>query len=202
MYKVFLNKKLILIQDSLEKNIDNSGFKILEKPSMADVQHVLNSLANSDLRGMIILGAVEEYWDRFKRLFTWIEAAGGLVLNDADEKLLIFRLKTWDLPKGKIEEGERVDEAALREVEEETGLGDLEIIEQLPESYHIYEREGKTYLKVTYWYKMSCKDTSAPSPQIEEDIEMVRWLHDEEIKSLMPMMYPAIAELMEHAVYS
>jgi len=56
------------------------------------------------------------------------------------------------LPKGKIDKGETTSEAAVREVREETGLKNIEIIGQLPDTFHIYNQKGKWLLKKTYWF--------------------------------------------------
>jgi len=75
-----------------------------------------------------------------------------LVKNQKSEYLLIKRLGIWDLPKGKIDKGETTSEAAVREVREETGLKNIEIIGQLPDTFHIYNQKGKWLLKKTYWF--------------------------------------------------
>jgi 8-oxo-dGTP pyrophosphatase MutT (NUDIX family) len=51
-----------------------------------------------------------------------IKAGGGIVVNEQNEVLLIYRRGKWDLPKGKLDDGETIEECALREVKEETGL--------------------------------------------------------------------------------
>ncbi len=84
-------------------------------------------------------------WKSFKSLFHIVEAAGGLVANKEDKILFIHRLGKWDLPKGKLEKGEGVKEAAVREVEEETGITDLELLDFLQETYHIYTEKRKEY---------------------------------------------------------
>lgn len=111
-----------------------------------------------------------------------ITAAGGVVYeksNDDDPKvLIIFRRKVWDLPKGKVEEGETVKECAVREVAEEIGLTHHpEISFTLRDTYHEYERAGKFYGKTTHWFGMRLKSEPSDgfSPQMDEGIEKVRW---------------------------
>lgn len=112
-----------------------------------------------------------------------VTAAGGVVYQQKNKKnlpqvLLIFRRKVWDLPKGKVEEGETVKECAVREVAEEIGLPiQPKIMFDLTETYHEYDQAGKRFGKTTYWFGM--KLDSVPEegfePESEEGIEKVRW---------------------------
>ena len=116
-----------------------------------------------------------------------LKAAGGVVLrnNDGDEAteiLLIYRLGRWDLPKGKLEEGETIEECAAREVAEEVGLTTLPRIESLiTTTSHEYERDNLLYSKTTYWYAMHLThEQPAFIPQTEEGIERVEWCEMEQ----------------------
>lgn len=136
----------------------------------------------------------EEYKEvkRFiKKQFKIIEAAGGLVMK-GDRFLMIYRLKKWDLPKGKLEKDETKLEGAVREVEEECG------IKVFPESkvcttWHTYVSEGRRILKKTTWYLMECTDDSHISPQTEEDIEELRWMNEGEVNVALQNSYSSIA---------
>jgi ADP-ribose pyrophosphatase YjhB (NUDIX family) len=85
----------------------------------------------------------QEIWKEFSSMMKMIEAAGGIVINKDEEILFIYRLGKWDLPKGKLEPNEKLDEAALREVEEETGLKELVLENFVNTTFHIY-KERKT----------------------------------------------------------
>ncbi len=135
----------------------------------------------------------------FKRLctkLTSIHAGDGLVTNKMGDYLLIFRHGVWDLPKGKQEPNEDIRQAALREVEEECGVHDLEIKEHLCDTYHTYELNGKFMLKCTHWYKMeylgSCPDTK---PQTEESIERAIWVAQNDLPNYLSHTYPSIKEV-------
>lgn len=104
-----------------------------------------------------------------------VKAAGGLVYNSKMQILFIKRNHRWDLPKGRIEKGERVEDAAIREVEEETGVKDLVLGDFITKTYHLFKRNKKWKLKVTYWYKMHSDYEGELIPQEEEGIEKVRW---------------------------
>lgn len=114
--------------------------------------------------------------DDFFDLFKVVPAGGGVVHNDKGECLYIFRNGVWDLPKGKMEKGETMEETALREVQEETGLVNLKLISKLTETYHTYlNRKGKRCIKHSYWYFMETTDKELV-PQAEEGIEKVLWI--------------------------
>lgn len=114
-------------------------------------------------------------WADFAACFKWIEAAGGYVQNERGELLVFYRRGSWDLPKGKIDPGETPEAAAIREVQEETGLVQLELGPMLAHTYHTYEEKGQRVLKKTWWFRMYTTDTRL-TPQTEEDIEEIRWV--------------------------
>jgi len=108
---------------------------------------------------------------------TTIIAAGGIVMNPKQEILWIFRRGFWDLPKGKLDPGETIPQCALREVEEETGINDIQLNELITITYHEYfDKYLNTQVtKETHWYKMSIQDLQNGVPQTEEDIEKMEW---------------------------
>jgi 8-oxo-dGTP pyrophosphatase MutT (NUDIX family) len=125
------------------------------------------------------------------------KAGGGLVYNKAGDVLFIFRNGKWDLPKGGIEKGEEIEDTAIREVEEETGVTNLKITHKLQKTYHVFKRGGKYKLKVTHWYEMRTDFTGTPKPQANEGIEKVAWLGPEEIKEALKNSYENIKLLFE-----
>ena len=135
---------------------------------------------------------------RFKDAFKILEAAGGVV-KKGDELLFIYRLERWDLPKGKIEAGEDVETAAVREVEEECGV-EASITHKIIETWHTYtSRKGNEILKCTHWYAMNCMNDTALAPQTEEDIQEVKWLSKEEVEKVVYVnTYNSIKEVMSY----
>ena len=109
--------------------------------------------------------------------------------------LFIFRLGKWDLPKGKVEDGETLEQTAIREVEEECGIGKLKIKDKLITTYHTYHLKGKEILKASHWYAMTTDDTSKLKVQTEENITDARWVSREEIPTILKDAYPSIAEV-------
>lgn len=178
MYKVFVNEKKLLISKypaDIEKNLRFEGFATLEI--------AIDLLQNTSCPELNVYGEnVEEMWEDFTHMFRVIEAAGGIVQNKEGKTLFIRRLGKWDLPKGKIEKGESLEQAATREVQEETALSNLVIQEFVNSTFHIYtERNGEKILKITYWFKMDYLGTGHPVPQLEEGITEVSWKEEKEI---------------------
>ena len=136
----------------------------------------------------------EAEWARFMEDFRIIHAAGGIVSNEKDEVLMIFRYGCWDFPKGKVEEGEDWETAAMREVEEETGLQDITLQEPLPNTYHTYNLHDTTILKITHWYAMQAPEQSLV-PQTEEDISQAVWVAREEVAERLRNSYLSLREL-------
>ncbi|MBI1316610.1 NUDIX domain-containing protein [bacterium] len=126
-----------------------------------------------------------------------IEAAGGLVQNPSGDVLLIHRLGHWDLPKGKLEDGEHPEDAALREVEEECGLSGLQLIRALPKTWHTYIQDGHWRVKTTHWYHLFTADPRTPQPQESEGIDRVEWMAEAELLNHLPEAWPAIRALLE-----
>lgn len=147
-----------------------------------------------------VVGDVEKNWKRFAEQCTLIEAAGGVVLNGAGDWLFIHRLGRWDLPKGKLEKGERPKEAATREVSEECGIPEPEILTHLTDTYHVYTLKGKRILKRTYWYMMRSTEHAALAAQTEEGITDVRWVKPVQVAELARDSYGSIRMVIEHAM--
>lgn len=128
-----------------------------------------------------------------------IIAAGGLVQNEFDEVLLIFRRGVWDMPKGKLDEGESIAECAVREVEEETGLRDVELGEFINHTYHDYfdKWTKKEVLKETHWYAMRIYGNQTLVPQAEEDIEEILWVNKDDLTNYMNNMHKNIIQVIQ-----
>lgn len=142
----------------------------------------------------------QKSWEVFCSLYTIMEAAGGLVKNSKGKLLMIFRNGKWDLPKGKIEAGEAPDEAALREVSEECGIGQLKIIRPASVSYHTYPYKDKKVLKRTYWYLMSTSDEGEPVPQLEEGISKAAWKGRKGMETALRNSYRSINWLLNKSL--
>jgi 8-oxo-dGTP pyrophosphatase MutT (NUDIX family) len=137
-------------------------------------------------------------WERnFFSLFKTVEAAGGVVRNEKDELLFIFRFGKWDLPKGKFSgPGETPEQAALREVREETGLRKIRVSRDLSPTYHIYYEKGIRILKKTQWYEMTASSARPLKAQAEEGIEKIRWVPRDKLDRILDNTYASLKELI------
>lgn len=133
---------------------------------------------------------IEKVKEFVKNQYVVISAAGGIVRKE-QKILMIYRLKKWDLPKGKIEKGEAPEDGALREVEEECQVK-ARILNEVCHTWHTYTRNKKKYLKKTYWYAMDCVDDSRMKAQKEEAIEEVKWMNESEVKHVLYESYFSI----------
>ncbi|SIQ78894.1 ADP-ribose pyrophosphatase YjhB, NUDIX family [Chryseobacterium sp. RU37D] len=180
MYKVFVNEKKLLLSKQSENLEKTLGYE-----NVTTLEIALDLLENTSVRELNVFGEnIEEVWLEFQKLFRIIEAAGGLVNNSDDDILFIKRLGKWDLPKGKMEKGESREESAVREIEEETGLKDVELVQFINTTYHIYvERNGDKVLKCTHWFEMRFDGEDTSKPQIEEGITEVAWKNTAQIEN-------------------
>jgi 8-oxo-dGTP pyrophosphatase MutT (NUDIX family) len=128
-----------------------------------------------------------------------IIAAGGLVINDKRELLMMFRRGKWDLPKGKLDEGETIEACALREVQEETGVRNLELGNLVGITHHEYfdKHLNKNVIKETHWFSMQANGEEKLIPQTDEDIETIIWADEYELKECLKNTYKNIVEIIQ-----
>lgn len=207
MYKIYIKETLLILVDTkdLENTKKKMGDELVAKYS-GKRKYLLNFIdkAEKDSRCNCIIihsSDFKKLWKDFKSLFKIEKAAGGLVMNKDKDALLIFRRGFWDLPKGKIEKGEKKMVAAVREVEEETGATDLFVEGKLATTYHTYKYKiNKRVLKKTFWYLMHTK-TEELEPQAEEDIELAEWRNlDDFLNTKDLVVHENIRELISYYI--
>jgi ADP-ribose pyrophosphatase YjhB (NUDIX family) len=198
MVKVFANNKTICFTADLMDFPQKQDTVLVRIHSLDEITMLYNELVNKNQ-------FIEVYFYHeneklmlitFSSIFKVIEAAGGLVKNSKGEYLFIFRKGKWDLPKGKVDKGESINDAAIREVEEECGVSKLKITKELEPTYHTYHQDGQDILKKTYWFEMSCADDSALKPQAEEDITDARWLGKNDLARVHENTYPSVKDVI------
>jgi 8-oxo-dGTP pyrophosphatase MutT (NUDIX family) len=135
---------------------------------------------------------------KFCNEFVVIEAAGGLIKNKEGQYLFIYRHNKWDLPKGKLNKGEKTDAAAIRECQEECGIQQIELKDFLTNTYHIYFYKNNWAIKKTYWYLMESEEKNL-TPQLEESITEVAWKKTSEIPAMLSNTYQNIMDVLEKA---
>lgn len=194
MYKVFVNDKPIIFTTSLKSEEDYPVY--IYKNTI--IEELIYKLKVGKLNGVYIYSSnLVEDWLDFKVKFKVITAAGGLVLNENKKVLFIYRGNKWDLPKGRVEEGENLEEAAIREVEEECGIEKLIINRKLLVTYHLFMHQNKYRLKQTHWYLMFSSYEGSLTPQLEEGITKAQFKDEEETHKALQNTFANIIMVYE-----
>ena len=196
----YLSKKIIIQQKN--QSAQNQSIINLDGLKKEQILDEFVKFAHQDSTTLLTFETenLENGFERFRKAFKYIYAAGGLIEKE-NKFLFIFRLKRWDLPKGKLDMGEAPEEAAIRECEEECGITQLTITKTLEPTFHIYAHKGSYALKKTYWYSMSTKHEGILVPQLEENIEKVEWFTKSQIQEIvLTNSYPAILSVIQHII--
>lgn len=203
MYNIFFGNRRLTVCNKLEQPINDPSAVLYSPgcfPDLVDLPQLFLSTPN--INTLCVPSDNEE--TAFKQLFTklnHINAGGGLVTNSLGEFLLIFRYGRWDLPKGTQEPAEDIRSSALREVEEECGIGNLEIGSHICNTYHTFDRDGRFNLKCTHWYKMSYTGHDLKTtPQVSESIEQAIWVAPDKLANYLNNTYPSILEVFSEGL--
>ena len=129
--------------------------------------------------------------------YRFVKAAGGVVAAPDGDRLVILREDRYDLPKGMVEKGETLHQAAIREVKEETGLHNIAIDSLLMKTYHIYDKYGGWHLKQTSWFAMHTAEKENPTPQQEEGITRAEWVPAAECKRRLSLSFASLRFLSQ-----
>lgn len=200
MYKVFINDKRVLITKFFNKIFPEPNKKIISCQSKEELITEIENIETGKTKEETIIIQSENIdilIKDFHSLFRNIEAAGGVVKNDKNEILFIYRLNRWDLPKGKIEKNEKIKETAMREVMEETGLKAVIIRDKINTTYHSYIKNKERLLKKTYWFEMYAPGEQALTPQVKEKITEVKWFRKEDFEKAFNNTYMSIKDMLE-----
>jgi 8-oxo-dGTP pyrophosphatase MutT (NUDIX family) len=197
-YKVyFANRPVFFSQIAPGESPTSKGFEGIVSSGKHDVMLIENAISKGASHIDVLCEDVDASWQAFQAQFTFVQAAGGLVENDKGELLFIYRLDKWDLPKGKVEVGENLDEAAVREVEEECSITNLDLKEKMLSTWHTYVQNGEPMLKETVWYKMLYHGSETPKPQTIEGITDTRWIHPDHLKMVMDNTYASVMDVLK-----
>lgn len=196
-YKVFIGGSVLQLGNETESEAVFN--RKLTDPSLQEWSDIISELETNSEQ-ILVVGNTKLNWQNFFSHYKLIEAAGGLVSNTNGDWLFIHRNGMWDLPKGKLEAGESIEECAVREVAEECGIEEPIIIKPLQPTYHTYELKGKRILKKTYWYLMRSSDNSELIPQTEEGISEVKWVSTEKAMELAKASFGSIQEVINEGL--
>lgn len=176
MYKIFINEKPFVIASHATEVEELRPCEIIDYKG-DDLLPYIKKCESLHSKGIVLITPdIEAAFKQFADQHILIVAAGGVVFNEKEEILVIKRMGKWDLPKGKLDSGESIEQAALREVEEECGITGLAITKSLPTLYHTYKINNHRFLKQTYWFAMETQYNGKLVPQLEEQITEVKWM--------------------------
>jgi len=194
MYKVFVNDSPLILTNRLSETVNGNYFLM----NTGAIQEAIDALMKNKLEEAFIYHPNnEEILKKFTKKIPLVVAAGGIVTNKVGKVLFIYRNDKWDLPKGKLDKGETLEECAIREVMEETGVKDLFIENFLRKTYHIFKRNGKYKLKEVHWYAMRTFYDGKLKGEKKEGIVKVKWKGPQKIKEALENSYTNIRILFE-----
>ena len=201
MYRIYINESVLIIAKYAPTPVQNQPIVELTHFDIANIYK--DTLSENKPRCFFSTSNnIQKKFQEFKQSLNIIQAAGGLVKNEHGQYLFIFRKDKWDLPKGKIEKGEKIPDAARREVEEECGIEINQVADIIETTYHIYQHKNQIILKETFWYAMDAIDQFDLVPQVEEDITEVRWLATSDLSMVKQNTYPLINAIIQTQIES
>lgn len=202
--KIFFDNKPLFLCDKIDETtepyVHHDDAVFIDELDIHTVKTMIHEMQEPEVHAGVFLNAdlealKKEFWKKFKI----VKAAGGLVLNEENKILMIFRRGKWDLPKGKLDKGETLEQCAVREVEEETGLTNITLQSPLIITYHTYHEGSKFVLKESYWYNMKVSGIQNLTPQTEEDISAIKWTTFTEAEELFPECFPSVVDVIQKA---
>ena len=202
--KIYFSDKPLFLSDEIDKTIEplihHDDAVYIDELNAHTVKTMIHEMQQPGVHaGIFYHPRLEELKKAVEKKFTIVRAGGGLVKNDADKVLMIFRRGKWDLPKGKLNKNESIEDCAIREVEEETGLNNVELKSPLLVTYHTYHEGTKHILKESHWFTMNVTGEQKLTPQTEEDIFDIQWIDQKDIRSYVSKAFPLMLDIMEAA---
>jgi len=200
--KIYFGSKPLFLCDSIDKKIEpfihHDDAVFIDELNAHTIKTIIHEMQQPQVHAGVFYHAnLDELKKALIKKFTLVQAGGGLVTNEKDEILMIFRRGMWDLPKGKLDKGEKLEDCAVREVTEETGLKKVELISPLAITYHTYHEGSKFVLKESHWYNMKAGVEQKLIPQTEEDIHEIKWVKRTDLKEYMKKSFPSITDVLE-----
>lgn len=196
-YEVWIGGKRLTIGERPDVTDSSQQPLTIHAVDSSEVESAVQQLGKDDVRSVHLdTDAPEHVWKMFSMKYVHVDAAGGCVTDEQGRLLAILRLGVWDLPKGKVDKGEGIEEAAVREVKEECGLDRVEPVRHLCDTWHTYERKGEQHLKRTQWFLMRANSKERLVAQSEEDITEVRWFGMDDLKMMRANTYPSLQDVI------
>jgi 8-oxo-dGTP pyrophosphatase MutT (NUDIX family) len=199
--KIYFNDRPLFLCDEMTPELTayahHDDAVLIDEFSHPAVNSMIHEMRQPKVHAGIFLHSnLEELRKAFWKKFLVIKAGGGLVKDGEGRYLFMLRRGVWDLPKGKLDPGETIEECAVREVGEETGLHGVRMDGPLLLTYHTYDESGRHILKETHWFRMSVADTKGLKPQLEEQITELRWAGPGEFAVMLSHTFPSIRDVI------
>ena len=201
MHKIYFEKRCVIICPPDEQALADPNAILFNIGSSSDIHDLVNMVEVSESLHKVYIPThdTESTYSMICAEFLEVNAGGGLVSNRRGDYLLISRNGLWDLPKGHQDPGEEISTTALREVQEETGLDQLQLKELICITDHCYKRNEIWHLKHTWWYDMLYTEPNELTPQREEDISKAAWVAKSSLPPYLLNTYPSILEVFKEA---
>ena len=202
--KIYFNNKPLYLVDKITPELEDYQHRrdtiFIDEMDPHAVRTMIYEMEQPEYyHGIFLFKDVNAVLEAFKKELKLVQAAGGFV-HDQGQVLLIFRRGKWDLPKGKLDEGEELSECAVREVKEETGLKYLELEKPLTITYHTYHEKGKHILKESHWYRIKGSIKDKITAQAEEDINECKWVRFNELATYLENTHASIADVLHEGL--
>ncbi len=200
--KIYFNDKPLFLCDNIDEVIEpyihHDDAVFIDELDSHTVKSMIHEMQLEKIHaGVFFHPNLEELKKAFFKKFVLVQAAGGLIRNEKDEVLLIFRRGKWDMPKGKLDKGETLEECAVREVQEETGLNNIKLTGPLLVTYHTYHEGARFILKESHWFSMSTNGNQSFTPQTEEDISEIKWVKQNDLQKYLNNSFPSIVDVLQ-----
>ena len=200
--KIYFDDKPLFLCDNvdatLQPYIHHDDAVFIDELNLHTVKSMIHEMQEQSVHaGVFFHKDLQELKDAFFKKFTLIKAAGGFVLNENNEVLMMFRRGKWDLPKGKMDKKESFEECAIRETGEETGLKKIKLVAPLTTTYHTYHEGSKFVLKETKWFTMKVNGEQKLIPQVAEQITKLEWVGKNELKKYLQNSFPSVNDVLE-----
>lgn len=200
MYKVYFENRLLLISSHTDQVQNYCLLHKYHKQEDLSAQ-ISEFLTNRSIECLNICSEeIDNLWDIFQEQFHFLEASGGIVVDEKKRILLIKRYKRWDAPKGHFEPGETSEICARREIKEECDIDCGTTLEQLSSSYHIYKFQGEYFLKKTYWFLFDYHGEGITTPQQEEGITRADWIDQDGLTDIKSYMWESVKDVVSEVM--
>ena len=197
MYKVFVNQKEIILTSTFPKG---NGVKVLPLTS-TPFKKILRIVRTKRIKRLYLVhDNPKKLLSGFKKKLPVTIAAGGVVQHENGKLLFIYRKKRWDLPKGKVDKSESLQDAAKREVKEETGVKKIKVGKLAGITYHIFKRNNRYQLKETHWFFMKSSYEGTLVPEVMEEITKASWKNKDKTAKAIKKTYPNIKYLFDKSM--